>query len=279
MTTEQTDRMSPQEQATAFVREQFDREREAVQTALDSALQLEEEVAKEAEKLGEKAFALAKRDLDGELDAEEREAQRLADAANARLRGVSRAITMNRDKLALMNDGEFDRRVKLKVEQLVRGRTSGEDNDNNGKRGKKKMAKQPAPTRVPVPEATVSRVVDLVKTKSQQEVADLLNKEGKTTASGKPWTPQNIWHLVKKATGKGVPRKSNGKKATAKKATPKKATAAKNGNGKKTTATKTAVAKAKSTAKPLSKEAQGAGTSRGGTGSKKKPSTSRRVGR
>lgn len=259
-TAELTIREQAQADAEAFVKEQMDRERAELQTAIDNATRLEREVAKEHKKHDDAYWKLAKRDFDAEPDEKEIEARRVADASLNRLQGVSQAISANMEKLARL-DNDFSRRVRLKRDQLERSRNGGNGNDKGGK-----MSKASTPKRVPVPEATIKRVVELVKTKSQQEVADILNKEGKTTASGKDWTPQNIWHLVKKATGKGVPRKAAKANGGARKTAAKKATA------------KPAAKKA-GTAKPLSKKSQASGTSRGGTGSKKKTTSRRRVTR
>lgn len=263
------------EQAEAFVRERVIIERAEHEAKIADALRIEQEVTQEFKKLDDQYWSLARRDFDAAPDEQEAEVMEKRDATMRRLRSVSKAVVDHRERLALLDDQyEIDRRVRAKVEQLSRGR-NGNDNENGGKTGMSKTTTK----RVPVPDSLLDRIVKLVQTKSQQEVADILNGEGLKTASGKEWTPQNVWHAVHKRTGKGVPRKaaqSNGgqRKRTAAKSKPKakakakpkvKATAPPKRQA--SAATKAVAAKRGG---PISKASQAAGTSRGGTGSRKR---------
>jgi hypothetical protein len=271
MTANNPELISIREQAETFIRERITTERKDLEAKLADALKIEKEVTEEFDKIDAGYWALTKRDLDAEPDEEELKVEQRRKHLMSRVQSISRAIASHRYALAQLDDPYYvDRRIREKAEQLDRGRNK--NGNNNDTKGGKTMAKT-ATKRTPVADSVLDRIVKLVQTKSQQEVADILNKEGLTTASGKPWTPQNIWHAVKKRTGKGVPRKASNNAMPRAKAKPKTAAAK-----RKTAAKPKASANGTKQAKPLSKSAQASGTSRGGSGSRKKP-TKRPVAR
>ena len=252
---------SAQERAEQIVQEQINKERRETQTALDNTIQLEREVAKESERKNNAYWKLALKDPDAEPTEKEVAAGKKRDVVLARHLSTVDVVTSLRNKLAKLDDPVvIARKVQQqreKMEGLARLAAS-RPNRNGGDMPEKRK-------RVPVDQKVVDRIVRDVQTKSQQQVADELNKEGLKTAAGKPWTPQNVWHAVKRATGKGVPRKPSapgGKRAA--------------GASRKQTARTSAPAKPGAT--PFSKASQAAGTSRGGTGSRKRK-VSRKVTR
>lgn len=239
-------------------------ERKTLTAQLRSHQKLEKEVAKEDQKLGDKYWKLASRDFDKEPDDKEREAERLANAAHKRLAGVFASISVVKDKLAALdNDAEIERRVTQRASTMERidglkARTGGTDVPTATRKRKT--------TRVEVPADVIARIVRDVKGgMGITTVTDDLNAEKVKSATGGTWYPKQVWNVVLAKTGMTVSelRKDKPLKSKAVASNPPRRTQ---------TLPKKTVA-----AKPLSKTAQANGTSRGGTGSKKrKPSAATR---
>lgn len=184
--------------AETFVRQRVDEERAQVTAALDEAVTMEQALDAEFTEADDKYWELAQRNLDAEPSKAELDAQRRADALRKRAFAISASIESSRRKLQAMDDPfEFERRVRVKVEEIERRR--------RGKNGDDIEAALVVRTRVEIPPELIERILKALEEKTQREVADELNAEGLTTATGRPWTPQTIWNTIKKATGHGVP--------------------------------------------------------------------------
>lgn len=62
---------------------------------------------------------------------------------------------------------------------------------------KPKATKPKTEAKSAIPKSTVTRIKKLAKAgKSQQEIAEALNKSKLVTPRGKPWTQQNVWRIL-----------------------------------------------------------------------------------
>lgn len=255
--------------ARKAVTDKIKAERAQLQRDIKSARATEKEVAKEQEKASAKAFALAKKNgFDSEPTLQEETVAHDAALATRAFLGITRKLQTIEQKIAALDDpAEIERRVQAQLSQDQRisalvARTSN-DKPNDKPRGRRQRM-----STIEIPKPVGDRIKKALEDgKSTGEVADKLRSDKVKPVFYGEWTNRSVRRTYKVFTGKeNIPAraKNAGRKLKDRAPAPTRKVTA-NGNGKKTSA-----------AKPLTKAAQASGTSRGGTGSKKKKTAAAR---
>lgn len=236
--------------------------RKQVESALREARKRLPKVTKDAIAASDRWWKIASKDgFDSPITDKEKEAAHAHDQSARQLRSVEGAITIAQRKLTeLTDEAAIERAVRDKLSSYER--VSKLRTKENGSMTAT-ATRTPAKTAADVPTSIANKILKLYIEQgvSTPPITAQLNKD-KAEPYGASWTDTKVRTILTKETGKTLSQLRDKSPAASRAVAdrPPAATRKVNSNG----------GKAKATAKPLSKSAQATGTSRGGTGSKKK---------
>jgi hypothetical protein len=259
------------EEARKRVLDDIKPERKQIESALREARKRLPKVQKDATAASDRWWKLARKNgLDNPITDKEKEAAHAHDQSARQLRSVESAImTATRKLNELTDEAAIERRTQDKLRTYER--ISQLKTKENGSMSSAATAPRASKTTGEVPAAVSNKIVKLYVEKglSTPPITEQLNKEN-AEPHKKSWTDSKVRSILTSETGKTLSqlRKKSPAASRALADRPPAATRkVSNGNGNGKTAT----------AKPISKSAQAAGTSRGGTGSKKKPAARKKT--